>query len=290
MKEKFEDILDKATRHLGSESDLEDFLKHYPEARQELLPLLEAAKRLSEMQAPTLSAESREGLRRKLLAARFKEVPRRWRGASVPKWARRAALSFSAVLLLGTGVAAAANRSLPNDFLYHVKRAGERVRLAVSANKETRVRLQLIYAERRLEESRAVVGHPRALHQAITEMSSETSAAVESAARVSPEKREDLMAELLALTERQQDVLEDVAASAPEAAQEAIQRAMKNSRRDHQRAVEALTGAGPKRPREQAPSPPILQKKSRPAPTISVEIKETPEPRGKGAPLKDEEK
>lgn len=288
MKEKFEDILDKATRHLGSESDLEDFLKRYPEARKELLPLLEAAKKLSEIQAPTLSAESREELRRKLLAVTFKEVPRRWRGASAPKWARRVALSFSAVLLLGTGVAAA-SRSLPNDLLYPVKHAGERVRLAVSTNKETRARLQLIYAERRLEESRAVVGHPRALHQAITEMSSETSAAVESAAQVSQEKREDLMAELLALTERQQSVLKGVAASAPEAAQEAIQRAMKNSRRDHQRAVEALTGATLKRPREQSPSPPILQKKSRPAPTISVEIKEMPEPRGKGAPLKDGE-
>lgn len=264
MKEKFEDILDKATRHLGSESDLKDFLKRYPEAHQELLPLLEAAKKLSEMQAPTLSAESRERLRGKLLAVRFKEVPRRWRGASAPKWARRAALSFSAVLLLGTGVAAAASRSLPNDFLYPVKRASERVRFAVSASKETRARLQLIYAERRLEESKAVVGHPRALRQAITEMSSETSAAVESAAQVSPEKREDLMAELLALTERQQDVLEGVAASAPEAAQEAIQRAMENSRRGHQRAIEALAGVRPERPREQAPSPPVLQKKPRP--------------------------
>jgi hypothetical protein len=278
VREKFDDILDKAIELLGSEVELEDFLKRYPEVRAELLPLLDAVRFVSQTEIPTISQGGKERIRVRLLASLQKAYRSRW--ASVPRWAKRVSLSFSAFLLLGTGVAAAAGRSVPGGALYPVKRAAERVQLAVASSSEAKARLRLLYAERRVDESRAVVDHPEALRRVISEMDSDLSAAEENASRLSQEKREDLMAELLALTERQEEVLEGVAASAPESARKAIDRAVKNSRRGHDRAVDLLAG-GPEESAAEAPSPPVFRQKQRgtPSPPPAADAPEDkPEP------------
>jgi hypothetical protein len=270
VKEKFNDILDRAIALIESRGELADFLEHHRKDEPDLLGLLEVARQLSEADAPQLSERRRESLRTELLALANQAHRPRW--TFVPRWSRRVSLSFSAILLLTTGVAAAAGTSSPGTVLYPVKRAAEQARLSLAVSSEAKARLRLLYAERRMEESRRVVDHPRAFHRAINEMSRETIEAEKNASVVSQEKKEDLMAELLALTERQQETLRGVAASAPESAREAIERAVENSRRGHDRAIKMLVGE-PEIGKPETPSS-SHQKKRAPSSSPAVEPRE----------------
>ncbi len=77
---------------------------------------------------------------------------------STPLW-RRAAVAIATVLLvvvLGQTTLAMAQRSLPGDPLYPVKRTAERVSLLLAPSEEQRQWLRFRYMQRRLEEARQV--------------------------------------------------------------------------------------------------------------------------------------
>lgn len=68
---------------------------------------------------------------------------------------KRSSIAFlSAVLVLGTGVfgVQAAEKSLPGDFLYSVKRTKEKMRVSLSSSEERRAELHIEFAGKRLQE------------------------------------------------------------------------------------------------------------------------------------------
>lgn len=72
-----------------------------------------------------------------------------------------ATLSIFAALLGGSFASvSAAERSLPGDFLYPIKIAGEQTRLAFTQDKADRVRLKAEFVDRRVDEIRTIVNTP----------------------------------------------------------------------------------------------------------------------------------
>lgn len=148
------------------EATVEEAMHLYPRLSSELEPLLRLASELRSM--PRISApESLRTTRRPVFASPRRETPvidlssRRWRRPwfrpafvwAVPL-ARAAAALLAAFLLLGGTVVASAS-SLPEEPLYPVKLAVERLQLALAPNPQVRAELEMQFAARRLGEVEA---------------------------------------------------------------------------------------------------------------------------------------
>lgn len=280
MNKKQDEMLDKFIEFLSSPEKLEAAIKGCSkEEKGEILSLLEVVKNLYTQAPPSLSAEKKEEIKLRLLASAQTKKPLRKR-ATLPLILKRAIATSAALFLLGSGVAAASARSLPDSLFYPVKLATERVRLAIARNDKTRAHLEISFAERRLKESKAVVDQPEALQKAVEEMSKDTSSAVKRVMESSENNKEELAAELIALTEKQQEVLSSVVESAPEQAKDALIKALEASRHGKEQAVKALTKEVPVKPkiRRPRPVPPSLPKiedmRPVPPPTSSLPIRE----------------
>lgn len=136
---------------------LQDVLRRYPAERDELIGLLRLSVDLSTLGAPAADPAFRLRARNRMLAYADRRHSRR-RGwlPRLPRPAARLALAgaFAAALLVGAvTTAAASNNSLPGDPLYGVKLDIERVQLATTLDSAARARLQLQFADVRLEEA-----------------------------------------------------------------------------------------------------------------------------------------
>jgi hypothetical protein len=80
------------------------------------------------------------------------------------------ALSFALILLFGGawGVAYAAQDSMPNNFLYPAKLAGENLRLKLTINEETKIALLTTYIERRTDEATYLVTLGKPIPEGVT--------------------------------------------------------------------------------------------------------------------------
>ncbi len=260
MNKKQIEILDKCIGFISSPEKLESFLNSLGERdRKEIIDILKIAKSLYMQAPPSISAEKREEIKAKLLALSGAKGPayqkqRLW----IPSLLKRALATITALILLGSGVAIAANKSLPDNLLYPIKRATERARLAIARREETRARLEIGFAKRRLEESQAVLKQPAALQKAVESMAKDTSSATQRFIGSNENTKGELANELVALTEKQQEVLSVAVESAPETAKSALLKALTVSRHGHEQAIKALTKEGPAGPKikEQKTPPP----------------------------------
>jgi hypothetical protein len=110
----------------------------------------------------TLGDDRKAALRDRLLAditASPTPVAERTREALAPRVRRAAnrtrvavASTMAAAMIGTTGVAVAAQEALPGDTLYGVKKATESLRLSLAGDQVATGRLELLFAERRLEE------------------------------------------------------------------------------------------------------------------------------------------
>ncbi len=95
---------------------------------------------------------------------RFREAARAFVPAKVMQWMRTPALAALSVLVAVLGGSlvsvSASERSVPGDFLYPVKIAGEQTRLALTQGKADRVRLKAEFVDRRVEEIKTIVNTP----------------------------------------------------------------------------------------------------------------------------------
>jgi hypothetical protein len=138
--------------------NLQDILRRYPEDRDELIGLLRLSVDLSALGAPAADPAFRLRARNRMLsyaAQRRQSRPAR-PFAFLPKPALRLAFAgaFAVALLLGgLSAAAASDSSLPGDALYGVKLQVERVQLALTFDSAARARLQLHFADVRLDEA-----------------------------------------------------------------------------------------------------------------------------------------
>lgn len=262
------DILDESLQELNRGTDLEAVLTKHRDCAPRLRPLLEAALLVQEGPHPQLSPQANALGRRRLLEAvarkaRQKAAPSRLRAKrpflrwpSLPGW-QVSRLSFrvaSAALVLAIALASlgtvnAAADSLPDSPLYAVKLATERVQLALALSPESKARLHLSFAERRLWEVRtqAELGKPIS-PVALGGMMSETEQALAVIAKAPQPEAWRLLNSFMALIEKQQETLEGVSAEIPPPVRETVAEAIEDVQEKRQEAAAIAKAAATSTP------------------------------------------
>ncbi len=188
---------------------------------------------------PTVRAEFRKRLRADLMSEavalaeerRLRRVPLSARILSFLAVRMRpiaVAATIVAVLLAGTGAAAAG--SLPGDPAFGLKRAVERVELALAGDDDAKVRVLMAQAERRLEDLGRSATRPDKAPTASAEYEAavERLAAAVAALRIAePGSKRDAVEQVVeAAREKHVQVLEELRERLPENAQQGIDRAL----------------------------------------------------------------
>jgi hypothetical protein len=274
----FDDVLEECVALVRiRKATIEECLERYPDLKEKLEPLLRTALVLEATPKVEPSPKFKMAARMRLMqkvGVPAVVAERRIRPRRIPM--RLTAVSLAFLLILG-GVAAASTNSLPDSFLYPIKRAIEKVRLATALNERSRASIYLSLAKERLEEAKAMVRARKTglVRKTLREMNQETEEAYRSLQRVSGKDKEVLLTKLVSLSERQQAVLKRVIEQAPPEARAALEHALEVSQRGHERAKEALektkTKGGP--PRRE---PPAEEKRDERGPAPQAPEKEQP--------------
>lgn len=138
--------------------NLQEILRRYPAEREELVGMLRLSVDLNAMGAPAADPAFRLRARNRMLALAADRRQAQQRAAFnwLPRRMARFALASAAALVpvaAGFTVAAASNNSLPGDALYGVKLGVEQAELAVTFDPAARTRMQLQFADARLDEA-----------------------------------------------------------------------------------------------------------------------------------------
>jgi hypothetical protein len=158
--------LEECLTALRDRRNLQEVLHRYPADREELIGMLRLSVELSSLGAPTPDPGFRLRTRNRMLAVaaqRRRSDPRSWLDW-LPRPAARLALAGAcavAIVAGGISVGAASNGSLPGDPLYGVKLGVEQAQLATSFDASARARLQLHFADIRLEEAQRLYSQGR---------------------------------------------------------------------------------------------------------------------------------
>lgn len=252
MKQPLEDILDRAIDRLLAGETIEDCLAAYPEAAQELEPLLRTAHAAAGAATieprPAFVAEARYRMRHAMSQPRHSQ--RRAFFGMGWRWA----LTLGALLLLvvtSLMIPASAN-ALPNEPLYPVKRAQEQVVTLWFRDDAAIAGRRLELARRRLEEMESLSHHGRQIPPfLVRELMDETDLAMQHMERQWA-LRSELAQSLLGLSTLQQGVLAQVAPVAPPEARDSIQQAQYRAAERRQQALRLLEWM------EQAPQRPVV--------------------------------
>lgn len=238
MKREINDILDECVEAIiHNEKAVSECLDAHAEMRAELEPLLMTA--LSLIEVPRMSPDDarKRAAKERLLAA---VEQRAWEAgverkpartgkqasgkARVPLW-RRPAMRLGVITLvfamLSGGTMVMAKESLPGSPLYPVKLAVEKAKVGMASDDEKKAKLYLSYAERRIDEMRALDagdGNNPALVKSIAR----NIGAAEAAAG----ENTGVESALDDFVKRNKVVLRAVLDKAPESAKPAIERAL----------------------------------------------------------------
>ncbi|MFC1948497.1 DUF5667 domain-containing protein, partial [Chloroflexota bacterium] len=152
----FNNILDECLDRLMFKGDtLELCLADYPQYADELKPLLEASLITSQISSLEPDQEFKTKARNELLTVLREAEEKRsrslFRFGSQPRWASLVAVVVTLLIATG-GTAAASIGSMPDEFLYPVKRATEQVQLAFTFTNLGKAEAYARMANRRVEE------------------------------------------------------------------------------------------------------------------------------------------
>jgi len=155
-RKEFDNILDECLERILTRGEtIEQCLASYPEQAAELEPLLQTALSTKETLAIKPRPEFRDRARYQLLAELREMEEKRQRRFAFFSWQPRWATAVIAVLILvlasGSTVAAASG-SMPDEPLYPVKLATERVRLALTPSALGKAELYAKLADKRVAE------------------------------------------------------------------------------------------------------------------------------------------
>ncbi len=153
MKKRIEEILDEALEALRSGKAIPDIIKDYPEAEEELTPLLRCAHALSAAPSPQIESDT-AGLMR--IIAKIATEERREQVQLLHFTPRRrflrVATGIAASFIIGWGTVNASANAVPGDFFYPIKLITEKARFMLSLNHENQVELRITYSAERLKE------------------------------------------------------------------------------------------------------------------------------------------
>ena len=166
-KKEFDNILEECLERIIARGEtIERCLTNYPEQADELKPLLETSlttkNALAIKPRPEFRDRARHQLRMALLEMEGKKESRTSLfGFLTPRWVT-VLTAFLVILLAGTGTVAAAGNSMPDQTLYPVKLATERVRLVLTLSALGKAELYANLADKRVTEivSMAEKGKP----------------------------------------------------------------------------------------------------------------------------------
>ncbi len=213
MRIRIEEMLDSCISELRAGKTISEVLKAYPEAADELRPLLEISETLQNLPDPSTSTVELIRRIRGLSARQIEEdeANSRARGVrlfSFPVWSRAAAIIL-VVFLAGWTTVTASAQALPGSFLYPVKLFTERVKFFLTVNREDKAELRIVFSEERLRElvkkQQQGGGIDKKLLVAMLE---EARLAVESSPKLSVVSRGLLISRMAYLSEFQEKTLE----------------------------------------------------------------------------------
>ncbi|MCX8061765.1 MAG: DUF5667 domain-containing protein [Anaerolineales bacterium] len=261
MKEATQDALQDCLEEVFTKGKtLDEVLSRYPHLREELSPLLESALWVRSQRATfSLSPQRQAVLRERVLTAvqvqplpRIQSKPRllpiQRRG-----WLNRMAWSWSAMVFVliclliffTSGIALAAQNSLPGEPLYAVKAAVEEASVLMTWDAAQRARLRMAYAERRLEEVARLAqqGRAEAAPLALSNYEVQLHLALQEtrrAARTQPLQAKHLTADIEARLQNQSEALVALDSLLPPAQAQIVQQAQNASRRALQNAASIM--------------------------------------------------
>lgn len=191
------------TEILAGRLTLESCLRLYPAQAAQLRPLLAVVLQISSISPIMMRPEARDALERKLRehAARLRVLraaPARPQ-ATLLRWLAAAA-ALVIVAVTGAGTVAAAAASVPGDLLYPVKRWSESVTLQVSSERD-QAYLRLEWAQRRLNEFRALANAGDLDVDLLQELERETAAALAASEALDETDRAGALGQIAALQE-----------------------------------------------------------------------------------------
>lgn len=258
---KFDDVLEECLELVrGRKATVEECLERYPDLREKLEPVLRTALVLEATPKVEPAPSFKSALRMRLMQKVGLPMPVVKRKVRPSRILMQVTAVSLVLLLILSGVAAASTNSMPDSFLYPLKRAIERVRLATASTDKSHALAHLSFAEERLEEAREMARARKTelVQRTLRVMNQETEEAYRSLQKTSGKDKETLLTKLVSLSERQQTVLKSVIEQAPPKVREALEHALEVSQRGHRRAQEALSkekgepGVAP-RGKEEAP-------------------------------------
>jgi hypothetical protein len=146
-------------RVLTKGETIDDCLRRFPTQAKELKPLLEMAVVTKKATAVQPNPEFKARARNYILAALRAKEPKRSRPflSLQPQWLTMVAVVL-AILVVGSGTVVAANSSMPDQPLYPVKLATEKVQLAFTPSKISKAELYAKLADRRVAEIVSMAG------------------------------------------------------------------------------------------------------------------------------------
>jgi hypothetical protein len=195
-KRKFDNILDKCLERILIKGEtIEQCLANYPEQAAELKPLLQTVLSTKETLAIKPRPEFMDRARYQLRVA-LREMEEKRERRSVffswqPRWATAVIAVLIFVLVSGSTVAAAGG-SMPDEPLYPVKLATEKVRLALTPSALSKAELYAKLADKRVTEiiKMADKGNLKQVERTTERLNSQLMAM---ATLVSPERREEVL-------------------------------------------------------------------------------------------------
>ena len=250
MDREFEDILDECIDRITLKGEgIEQCLASYPAYSAKLEPLLQAAlsatKATSAEPRPEFKAAAKYRLLSALQAKREKRresfvIGRRWRWATL-------GVALLLLLLAGAGTVAASTNSLPDEPLYRVKLAAERVQMFFTTSDMGKAKLHLKFAERRIKEAAAMAekDKPEKVED-LTERLSYHLEKVRPLARALGEKEGKDIAELRTLLQRKaakhRAILQNTLERAPARARPSLNRVLELSGQGYDKALQDIRG------------------------------------------------
>lgn len=133
-----ENIITAALDDLEQGYDIDEILSRYPQAREQLRPILETAADLSTL-APRPSPRAQRASRARFLAEAERLRQREQAHDRLPPW-RRLFYSFGSVALvfalLAVIIIPPSGDAIPGDLLYPIKRSAESVQLFIATQEE----------------------------------------------------------------------------------------------------------------------------------------------------------
>jgi anti-sigma-K factor RskA len=274
MPEDFDAILDRCLADISAGREtIDSCLRRYPAQAGRLAALLELAERMQAAPAVALPDDKRRALESRLLkrATQIRSqsidrsnAPRR------PVWRRGMALALAAVimaaLVLSSAVGTSAS-SVPGDLLYPLKRTAEHVRLALTPD-EQQGELHVELAQQRLYELKVVQERGEVSAELLTEISSETTAALAYVPMLPQDRQHRVLLALAQFHDEQAKVLEVMVSSTQGEAHSSVLRALADSAAKQQQAKALLAGAA-------ADATPTSSITPQPEPTVAREVKPT---------------